>query len=95
MVKAAPIDRREPPRLVLYTRSRCHLCDVAKADLQPFVERLGLRIEERDVEERPEWETAHGTQVPVGFVGQRKAFKYRVDPVRLARLLGAEERRHD
>jgi len=74
----------DPPLLVLWTRPRCHLCDVAKAELRRLQERLTFRIEERDVDARDEWTRRFGDEVPVGTVEGRKVFKYRVDPERLA-----------
>lgn len=69
--------------LVIYGRPECHLCDVAKAVAEPVARRLGITVEERNVEDSPEWEQRFGEQVPVGFLGPDKVFKYRVDPGRL------------
>ncbi len=73
----------ELPPLVIYGRPNCHLCTVAKAVAEPVARRLGLRIEERNVEDSPAWERSFGKQIPVGFLGTTKLFKYRVDPERL------------
>ncbi len=69
--------------LVLYSRPGCHLCEVAKEALQPVLRRYRVRLEERNVENDPAWERDYGHQVPVGMIGDRKLFKYRIDPRRL------------
>ena len=74
-------------RLVLYSRPRCHLCDVAKDALQPLLERYPVDLVERNVEETVEWEELYGQQVPVGLLEGRRVFKYRVDVVGLERAL--------
>ncbi len=75
--------------LLLYSRPGCHLCDAAKDSLAPFVERYGLRVEERNVELNPGWERKYGTQIPVGVLGGRKVFKYHLDSGRLERSIQA------
>lgn len=78
--------------LLLYSRPGCHLCDEAKESLAPFVTRYGLRVEERNVELEPHWERDYGEQIPVGMLGGRKVFKYRLDPTRLERSIQARLR---
>lgn len=75
------------PVLVLWTRRRCHLCDVAKEELRRLQRRLRFRIEERDVDARAGWAERHGDEVPVGTVQGDRIFKYRVDPDRVALAL--------
>ena len=65
--------------LVLYSRPGCHLCEVAKEALQPVLRRYRVRLEERNVENDPAWERDYGHQVPVGMIGDRKLFKYRIE----------------
>ncbi|MEE9256651.1 MAG: glutaredoxin family protein [bacterium] len=71
--------------LILYTRAECHLCEVAKAEIR---KKIGeIPIEEIDVDSDPALAARFGEEVPVGFVGGEKAFKYHVDIRRLRRLL--------
>lgn len=79
----------DPPcgPLVFYTRRRCHLCDVAKAELLPLLEEFDLELEERDVDDREEWARSYGDEVPVGVLEGRRLFKFRVDLDRLRRAL--------
>jgi len=74
-------------KLILYGRRRCHLCDVAKDALRELQRRLEFEVEERDVDDDPDWAARFGEEVPVGVIGDRKVFKYRVEPERLERAL--------
>jgi len=73
--------------VVLYTRPICPLCDVARRGLEAVLRDYSLDYAIRNVESDPEWERRYGQQIPVVFVGARKAFKYRLDEARLRRLL--------
>jgi glutaredoxin len=75
--------------LVLYGRPACHLCDVAKEALFPIARAHRVRVEERNVEDRREWEEAYGHQVPVGVIQGRRVFKYRVDEDALRKAFSA------
>lgn len=72
-------------KLTLYTRSACHLCDEAKAALRRGFP--DLAIEEIDVDASVELTRLHGEEVPVGYLGETKAFKFHPDAKRLRRLL--------
>jgi glutaredoxin len=63
----------------------CHLCDVAKDLLAELSEELGYTVHEVDITGDAELERTYREQIPVVFVAGRKAFKYHVDPVELAR----------
>ncbi|MBI3126338.1 MAG: glutaredoxin family protein [Candidatus Tectomicrobia bacterium] len=75
----------QSPVLTLYTRRQCHLCEEAKEALR--AEFPNLPIEEIDVDTDPALAARHGEEVPVAFLGEAKAFKYRLDAARLRRLL--------
>ena len=83
---AQPADP-DVPVLVIYGRRNCHLCDVAKEVVERVRRRVRFVVEERDVADDPRWEAAYGEQVPVGFIGGRKVFKYRVEAEALQRAL--------
>jgi hypothetical protein len=42
----------------------CHLCEVAEAELMPWVER-GLLVELIDIAEQEEWVASYGMRIPV------------------------------
>jgi len=81
---------RRPEAIVLYSRPVCSLCDVVKPIVAAVAADLNLTVDERNVEESPEWESRYGHQVPVAFLGDYKLCKYRVEGPDLARQL----RRH-
>jgi glutaredoxin len=72
---------------VIYSRRQCHLCDVVKDTVEELRRRLAFDVEVRDVDEDADWLDAYGDEVPVGFIGERKVFKYRVDVDQLERAL--------
>jgi glutaredoxin len=74
-------------RLVLYTRSGCHLCDEMKAVIDEAAARTPFDLEVVDIGERPELEELYGDEVPVLLIDGRKAAKYRVTSSELARKL--------
>ena len=72
-------------KITLYTRRECHLCDEAKAAMMRHFP--DLAIEEVDVDTDPELIRLYGEEVPVGYLGETKVFKYHLDVKRLRRLL--------
>jgi glutaredoxin len=77
------------PRVILYTRVHCHLCDDAKAVLEEVRRERPFELTTVDVDTDPALVQAYGLEVPVVVVDGRKAFKYRVDaPSLRARLEG-------
>ncbi len=76
---------KSPVRLLLFTRGQCPLCEEAKAEVRALFG-TDLPIEEIDVDADPQLAEKYGEEVPVGFLGGEKAFKYRVDRRRLRRL---------
>ena len=75
--------------VVLYGAPGCHLCDVAKDVLDQQRELLGFDLELIDISSDEQLEARYREQIPVVFVAGRKAFKYHVEPVELARRVAA------
>ena len=75
------------PKLILYGRRDCHLCEVAKEVVERLQRRLDFDVEERDVDDDPDWTRRFGDEVPVGLIGEHKVFKIRVDQDKLERAL--------
>jgi hypothetical protein len=75
------------PRVVVYSRHDCCLCDEALAEVEKA--RLDVPFEVRvvDVDSDPELAARYGEEVPVIEVDGRKAFKYRVTRRELLRRL--------
>lgn len=75
------------PRLQLYTRAGCHLCDEMLAAARPIAQRLGIAIDEVDVDADPELRRRYGLAVPVlAFAGQ-EVCRHRLDAAALERTL--------
>ena len=73
------------PTLTVYTAPDCCLCDEAHAELDALAPQIGLTVEYVDISGDPELEQRHRSELPVGYMDDRKVFKYRVNPVMLRR----------
>jgi glutaredoxin len=67
------------PRVTLYTRAGCCLCDDAKRVLIEARGRAGFDYEEFDIDRDPVLQRLYNDEVPVIAIDSVKAFKYRVD----------------
>ncbi len=76
-------------KITFYTRSECHLCHEVKAAIMRHFP--DLIIDEVDVDRDPELKRLYGEQVPVGYLGETKVFKFHLDVKRLRRLLDEPE----
>lgn len=76
-----------PPRVVLYSKPGCHLCDDAREVIVAVCEELGERFEEVDITTSTELMNAFGEQIPVTFVDGEQHDFWRVDAGRLRAAL--------
>jgi glutaredoxin len=74
-----------PVEVLLYGAADCHLCDVAKRQLEAQREPLGFVLRTVDITGDPQLESAFREQIPVVFVDGHKVFKFRVEPDELRR----------
>lgn len=79
--------------LTLYTRTGCHLCEVAKTQLEPLLREFSVVLREIDVDTDPALAARFSEEVPVLFLGARKVAKYRVDMKQFRRLLEQTRKR--
>jgi len=90
-VSSSPEDSRlarcGPLDVTLYTRPGCHLCDEAKAAIVPLLREFGAVLSEVNVDDDPLLKERYGWDVPVLYIGQRKAAKHRVDLEQFRRQL--------
>jgi len=86
-------DDVEPLEVTLYTRPGCHLCEEAKAQIAPLLERAGARLREVNIDEDAELRERYNVDVPVIFLGARKVAKHRVDLEQFRRQLEEARRR--
>ena len=76
-----------PRDVTIYSRPGCHLCEEAKAQIAPLLKEFGARLTEINIDEDPELRARYDYDVPVIFLGARKAAKHRVDPAQFRRQL--------
>jgi glutaredoxin len=62
--------------VLVYSRNRCHLCDVVKDTLRSLENRATFTWREVDIDQDPELKKLYSESVPVVFIDGRKAFKY-------------------
>ncbi len=80
-------------RLVLYTRTGCHLCEDAERLLQRARQRYRFSLDSMDVDLNPALAERFGERVPVVEVNGKVRFWGRINPALLERLLRSEARR--
>ena len=82
-MKEHPEDERlaaaGPREVTLYTRPGCHLCEEAKTAMAPLLREFGAALREVNIEKDAVLEERYGWDIPVIFIGARKAAKHRVN----------------
>jgi len=81
------------PRVTLYGRPECHLCDDARAVLLRVREEVPFVLDERDIEADDELLRRYLERIPVIAIDGEEAFDHFVDEAELRRRLAIVERR--
>jgi glutaredoxin len=76
------------PRVTLYSRPGCHLCDDARAVVAAVCAELGESFTEVDIDGDAELTRRYGEEIPVTLVDGVQHDYWRVDADRLRRALG-------
>ncbi len=76
-----------PFDVTLYTRPGCHLCDEAKSAIAPLLREFGAALREVNIDADPVLKERYAWDIPVIFIGPRKAAKHRVDLEQFRRQL--------
>lgn len=66
------------PRLTLYSKPGCHLCDEMKHAIEAVATRIPLSLEIIDITTNSALQAQYGVEIPVLLIDGRKAAKYRV-----------------
>lgn len=66
------------PRVTLYSRPGCHLCDHAKRAMAAAMP--AAEVKEVDVDSEPGLRERYGDHVPVAVADGRELFRHRFDP---------------
>jgi glutaredoxin len=77
-----------PLEITIYSRPGCHLCEEAKAVMQPLLQEFGATVREVNIDKDAELAERYSWDIPVIFLGPRKAAKHRVDAIQFRRQLG-------
>ena len=77
------------PRVTLYTRAGCHLCEEARVVIEQVCADLDEEYAEVDIDTDPDLVARFTDEVPVTFVDGRQHDFWRVDPARLRAALTA------
>lgn len=76
-----------PRAVTLYTRPGCHLCEEAKAALAPLLLEFGATLREVNIDDDAVLKERYAWDIPVIFIGARKAAKHRLDLAQFRRQL--------
>lgn len=71
------------PRVVLYSKPGCHLCDDARQVIEAVCGELGESYDEIDISSSDELMRLFGEEIPVTFVDGKQHDFWRVDAKRL------------
>jgi len=77
------------PKVTLYTRRGCCLCDDAKRVLESARQRAQFELDEVDIDDDADLRCKYNDEVPVIAINGSKAFKYRVTEQELLKKLAA------
>ena len=75
------------PRVTLYSRPGCHLCEDARAVVEAVCAELGERFVEISIDDDPALQERFGHEIPVTFVDGRQHDFWRVSADRLRAAL--------
>ena len=80
------------PRVTLYTRAGCHLCEEAKRVIEAARGRADFDYQDVDIDCDEELRRRYNDEAPVIAINGAKAFKYRVEAKELLKKLEARDR---
>lgn len=85
--RKTPVAGSRVPRVVVYGREDCCLCDEALLELEAARASAAFSLEKIDVDTDPALVEKYGHEVPVVEIDGRKAFKYQVSRRKFLQLL--------
>jgi glutaredoxin len=71
----------------MYTRPGCHLCEEAKIAIAPLLHEFAAELRDVNIDDDAILRERYGRDVPVIFIGARRAAKHRVDVEQFRRQL--------
>lgn len=86
-VRPAKTESTDRPRLDLYVRRDCHLCEDMLDQLRSLENQYRFNIDVRDVDARADWQAQFDTKVPILFLEDREICRYFLDQAGLLSAL--------
>jgi len=83
----ARLSAAKPLDVTLYSRPGCHLCEEAKAAIEPLLREFGANLHEVNINEDKILMERYAFDIPVLFLGPRKVAKHHVNPLQFRRQL--------
>ncbi len=74
-------------QVILYTRPGCHLCEEAKEEMRAARCEDDYTLEEVNIDDDPALKERYGWEIPVIYINNVKAFKYRLTAEEFKRKL--------
>jgi glutaredoxin len=81
------VSARPDPRVLLYSKPGCHLCEEAAAVISRVCEDVGVSWREVNILDDPQLSRMYAEEIPVTFVDGRQHDFWRVDEQRLRTAL--------
>ena len=78
--------------VTVYSRSGCHLCDVALSDIEKFKSEFDFTIEKILIDGNLELEKKYGDEVPVILINGKPHDFFRIDKERFRNAMQKESR---
>ena len=78
--------------VTIYSRSGCHLCDVALADIEKFKNEFDFEIKKILIDGNVELEKKYGEEVPVILINEKPHDFYKIDVERFRDAMKKEFR---
>jgi glutaredoxin len=83
----APTQTHPGPEVTLYSKVGCHLCDEAKTAIASLLREFRATLREIDIEGDATLMERFGCDIPVIYIGRKKAAKHRVNLEQFRRQL--------
>ncbi len=87
MTSAQPKPLHAGLEVTIYTKPGCHLCDEAKTAIAPLLREFGATVREIDIAGDATLMQRFGCDIPVIYIGRKKAAKHRVNLEQFRRQL--------
>ena len=71
------------PKVEIYSKPDCCLCDEAKAVLNEVQREIDFDLVEIDIRRDSQLFDTYKERIPIGFINGKTAFKYRIDKEKL------------